>query len=115
MAPADITAILEAIAELSSRVNVLAISLARIEEKTNVLPDHETRLREAEQRARTAEEAAAAANVKIETHAKELIILRERVMSMGKFTLPMVAKFSAAFLGSTVAMLAIVSYLESHL
>lgn len=114
MAPGDISAILAAIAELSARVNNLALGLARIEERTSVLSDHETRLRDAEERSRIAGEVAAVAKSASEAHGVEIEMLKEQLASMGKFTIGMIAKFTVAALGATVTLLAIVRFVQEN-
>ncbi len=108
MTPTDVTVILAQLNEVLQR-------LARIEERTLVLGDHEVRIRDTEQEARRAASTAAQAAVAaVEAHgAAEALALRvELLEDRGLFSVATIWKTAVVSIGAVASAAAIYSYLN---
>lgn len=98
MAPGDISQILAAIQLVATEVSSVSERLARIEERTGVLADHEARIRAAEEAARVAGETAVQAKATAEAQAVRIRTLEDNDRSAGKFTIGALGRFGATVL-----------------
>ena len=113
MTPNAEAQILAALADLTNRVNDVAIRLARIEERTSVLADHETRIRAAEEAARLAGETAVQAKRVAEAQAVRIRTLEDNDRETGKFTWSDVFKVVGSLAALSVVLGAIVAVVRS--
>ena len=104
MTTADVSAILAALSQLTLRVDASIERLARIEERTTVINDHETRLREMDEVSRMAGITATHAK----TLAESLDVRVAQLENRGKWTLPVLAKAMIALTGFALTILMIV-------
>lgn len=115
MSSADVTAILQALSELTARVNSMVVNLAKIEERTTVLSDHEQRIRAAEEAARVAGETAAAAKQEALAQAARIRILEDvrTQESGGRILMGRTGQIITSVIGLVVAALAIAAYVHN--
>ena len=109
MTTADVSAILAALSELTSRVNSAMEKLARIEERTSILNDHEVRIRAAEEASRVAGEVAVQAKAVADAQAVRIRSLEDLSSGMGKFTLGIVGRFLVGAGGLTLVVVSVAS------
>jgi hypothetical protein len=101
---ADVSSILTALSELSIRVHEVVERLARIEERTTVLTDHEVRIRAAEEAARIAGEHAAIAKTTAESQLIRIEALEIARQLDGKFSLGVLGKVVVSSVGLVVSV-----------
>jgi hypothetical protein len=115
MTTADVSTILAALTDLTGRVNSMVEKLARIEERTSVLSDHEIRIRDAEKTARVAGETAVRAEgvAKAQAVRIEALELANAEEQGGVFALSRAGQVVAWLVGIVGAALGLAAYVHN--
>lgn len=103
MTTSEVSAILNALSELSVRVHEVMERLARIEERTTVLSDHEVRIRSAEEESRVAKQLAEAVRQDLIKHDVRIKSLEQYRLLNGKFTIGVAGRVLAGVIGVMVS------------